>query len=170
MKKVLDSCAWPPRTRTIYIVKVLGLMKRRRFIGVVFPLLFAALAVVTVVVFVFVLQHPPRQTFTEFYVLDAQGKAIDYPLATVIGEPLTVRLGIANHEQMTQTYLIDTLLNGTATEQLGPVVLEDGAALDEPVNVIFTTIGERQRADFLLYRQGQDGVYRSVHLLVTVTD
>lgn len=40
----------------------------------------------------------PGQEFTEFYVLDVEGKARDYPQQIVLGEPVEVIIGIVNHE------------------------------------------------------------------------
>lgn len=40
----------------------------------------------------------PGQEFTEFYVLDVEGKARDYPQQMVLGEPVDVIISMVNHE------------------------------------------------------------------------
>lgn len=58
----------------------------------------------------------PRQgeQFTEFYYLNSEGNAFDYPNNLTVGEQGTVIIGIANHEQRTINYTVEIwLVNAT---------------------------------------------------------
>ncbi len=63
----------------------------------------------------------PRQgeQFTEFYVLDQEGKTVNYPNNLTVGEPGEVIIGIANHEQRSVNYTIEVwLVNATYTNNV----------------------------------------------------
>lgn len=54
------------------------------------------------------------EPFTQFYVLGADGRASDYPVHLDAGANGTVRVGIANHQQSSQDYLVQVVVvNGT---------------------------------------------------------
>lgn len=50
------------------------------------------------------------EKYTEFYILDSEGMASEYPTQFPAGEPQTVIIGIGNHEYREVTYTVETLL------------------------------------------------------------
>jgi uncharacterized membrane protein len=88
-----------------------------------------------------VLLTMPRgeEQFSEFYILNADGKAADYPSEFYIFEPQTIILGIRNHEYHTTNYSIEAwmlndspVLGSTASYASG--VLLDRLSLQIPHN------------------------------------
>jgi uncharacterized membrane protein len=118
-------------------------------IALLFLFVVAALAVIGTIVYIAVL--PQRgETFTEFYILGSQNKAIDYPTELVLGETGEVTLVIINREQKTLDYTIEVMINGMPEISIGPVTLEDGQKWESPVSFSPTTSGDNQRVAFAL--------------------
>jgi uncharacterized membrane protein len=138
-----------------------------------------------------------QQGFTEFYILGIDGKAADYPSEFyVISDPFTiinvsyggfrisglenygeVTLGIANQERELVAYTVEIrisgepvniLHNGRSLPRLEGLVLEHGQKWEQPVGFAPTHIGDDQKVEFLLYREGQPEIYQSLHLWVDV--
>jgi uncharacterized membrane protein len=61
---------------------------------------FLAAAIVVTSGFIIYMNVTPQNInkFTEFYVLNAEGKASDYPKQATVDNPVGVLLGVINHE------------------------------------------------------------------------
>jgi uncharacterized membrane protein len=110
-----------------------------------------------------------EEKFTEFYILGAGGEAEDYPEELVVGEEGKVVVGIINREHETVSYRVEVMVNGEKNTVLDSVALEHEGKWEEEVGFIPETVGEMQKVEFLLYKQGQPEVYQSLLLWVNVT-
>ena len=108
------------------------------------------------------------EKFTEFYILGLDGKAIDYPEELIVGEEGKVKVGIINREQETATYWVEVAIEGVKSNEVGMVTLEDGERWEGVVGFAPDRVGDNQKVEFLLYKQGWDGVYQRLHLWVDV--
>ena len=54
----------------------------------------------------------PGEKFTEFYILNIEGEAKDYPEQVVLGEPIDIIIGVVNHEYELTSYRVDIMVNG----------------------------------------------------------
>jgi uncharacterized membrane protein len=111
---------------------------------------------------------PPRETFTEFYLLGPGGKAAGYPAESVVGNELTVTAGIVSHEREVTAYRIDVEAGGPVIASAGPIVLAPQEKHESPLAFTMDTPGSRRKVTFLLYREGDDTAYRSVYLRIDV--
>lgn len=115
----------------------------------------------------------PQQTtepYTEFYVLDADGKAADYPTNLTTGERAEVIIGVTNHEHVGMTY---TLVVSTENRTINnnTISVGRGEQWEETITYSIEYSGTVS-VDFLLYR-GTDTTgnpYRSLRLWTTVTE
>jgi uncharacterized membrane protein len=57
------------------------------------------------------------EKFTEFYILDPNGTASDYPTNLKVGEKGKVIIGIVNHEYANVTYQLEVRLNGEVIDE-----------------------------------------------------
>jgi uncharacterized membrane protein len=107
------------------------------------------------------------EKFTEFYI----PAAADYPTELAIGEPLTVSLRITSHEHEDTSYHVEALIDGVVVEQKEQFTLAHEAARDETVTIVPTKSG-KQKIEFLLYKQGDEGteIYRTLYLWITVEE
>lgn len=111
-----------------------------------------------------------KDAFTEFYILDPDGKAADYTTRLKVGEEGVVIVGIVNRENETMSYLVKIGIDGVTKSELGPIQLADGAKFERVTAFTPEKSGRNQRVEFLLYKQGQTEVYTSLHLWINVTE
>ncbi|MCJ7510435.1 MAG: DUF1616 domain-containing protein [Dehalococcoidia bacterium] len=111
------------------------------------------------------------ESFTEFYILGPDGRAEGYPRTLELGDSLTVTLGVVNHEGEDAGYRIEATVAEKAAGLTDRLRLEDGERWEEPMTLAPNQAGNSQEVEFLLYKDGVDGVdeaYRAVHLWVDV--
>ena len=107
---------------------------------------------------------------TEFYLLGPEGQAGGYPHRSVVGEPVTVTVGIVNRERVPVEYRLEVADGERLLGQAGPVRLSPGAAYEGPVSFIPARPGDRVRVTFLLYRNGLPVPYRTLWLWLEVEE
>jgi len=146
-------------------IKLLGENLRGRVLSVIL-----ALAILSAVgMLVYTIANPRvGERFTEFYILDLEGVAIDYPEELLVGEEGKVMAGIVNREQEVATYGVEVMIDGVKHNEIGVVTLEDGEKWEGIISFSPDKAGDNQKVEFLLYRQGWDGVYQDLHLWVNV--
>ena len=108
------------------------------------------------------------EKFTEFYILGPEGKAADYPKQLEAGQEDSVIVGIVNREQEAATYTVEVAIDGVKNSESGPVTLEQGEKWEQAVNISLNRVGNNQKVEFLLYKQGQSDVYQTTYLWVDV--
>jgi len=117
----------------------------------------------------YTIAHPPNpERYTEFYLLGLGGKAADYPEELVVGEEARVVVGIINQEQVTLSYRLEIRAGGVIAGGIEQVTLDPDQKWEEEMGFTPGRIGNRQKVEFLLYRQEQDEVYESLYLWVDV--
>jgi len=108
------------------------------------------------------------EKFTEFYLLGPNGIASDYPTDLNMGENGTVIIGIINHEYENITYRLEVNFNGSFIHKERFSLIEN-----EKLEISFTfkttEKGVNQKLEFLLYKDQEKEVYRTLHLQVRVT-
>lgn len=107
---------------------------------------------------------------TEFYLSGPEGLAADYPRWGIVGEPMTVTVGIVNGEETTVDYRLEVVDGDYLLGQAGPVRLDPGAAYEGPVSFTPVRAGDSVRVQFLLYRNGLPVPYRTLWLWLRVEE
>jgi uncharacterized membrane protein len=131
----------------------------------------------------------PRQgeRFTEFYILDSNGKAQNYPSRLNVSESASVIIGIVNHESEAVNYTLlvslvtvqfvynvttgrnDTVELGNVTLDSRAVLVDDGQTWERPFNFSIAQSGD-YKLRFLLYRDPPQGEPQwSLHLWIKVS-
>ncbi len=130
-----------------------------------------ALALGGVLLLGFVFQTARQgEPVTEFYLLGAEGQAESYPYRGVVGEPVTVTVGIVNREGVPVAYRLEVVDGENLLGQMGPMVLGDGETYEGPVSFTLVRAGEPLRVEFLLYRNGLPLPYRRLWLWLEVVE
>ena len=96
----------------------------------------------------------PSERFSEFYLLGAQGKAADYPSQTVSGQPVSVIVGIINHEGELSDYTVLIKENDAIIKSITVGKLKDGQKWEQPVEFSLNNAGDGRRVNFYLYTDG----------------
>jgi uncharacterized membrane protein len=110
---------------------------------------------------------PKIEKFTEFYVLNAEEKAGDYPRNLTLGESMEVLLGIHNHEAQDVEYRVVILLENETVKEIKGIKLKHDERWEEKVGFIPDKARENMRLELLLYKD--DELYRSLQLLMNVS-
>ena len=107
-----------------------------------------------------------QESFSEFYVLDENGKTLDYPKNVTAGDTGNVIVGITNREASTNTYRYTILLNNSTIYTSNNITLKRGENHEELVNIPFLSTGKGQKLEFIL----RDAIGKSyeLHLWVNV--
>jgi len=105
---------------------------------------------------------------TEFYILDMEGTAEYYPRELAQGEESSVLLGVVNHEHETAVYRVEVKFDQQKQSEIGPISLSHGDKWEQGVTFTQTRARTNQKVEFLLYKQGESEVYRSLFLWVNL--
>jgi uncharacterized membrane protein len=108
-------------------------------------------------------------SFTEFYILDQNGKTEGYPEQLKVGETGKLQIVIINHEGEKTDYLIEVLAEDMRYEATGVISLENSQKWKKNIDFRFEKPGY-QKIDFLLHKAGYDlqKPYRKLQLWVNV--
>lgn len=109
------------------------------------------------------------EKYTEFYIVGPEGEAKGYPDELVLGEEAGIIMCIVNHEHETVSYWVEVTIGATKLNEIGEIMLEHDGRWEQEIGFIPTDIGDNQKVEFFLYKQGQSESYRSLFLLVNVT-
>lgn len=112
----------------------------------------------------------PDERLTEFYILGSEGLAETYPRQVVAGQPLSVIMGIANHEGTAAEYQVEIRCGGDLIGQVGPIDLEAGESEERPLTFVPRQTGTNVKVEFLLFRDSGLQPYRALHLWLDVTE
>ncbi|VVB84835.1 Uncharacterised protein [uncultured archaeon] len=125
--------------------------------------------VFSLVTLVYVIVTPKQgEKFTEFYILGPSGKAADYPRGVSPGVPVSLIVGIVNHEYSDINYTLQVQVqNNTFLEK--KVQLGNNQTWENPVTFAINRTGSNLKLEFLLFREGMEAPYREAHLWVNST-
>jgi uncharacterized membrane protein len=115
-----------------------------------------SVAIVVSLGFIIYIAVTPQQVnkFTEFYILNVDGKAGDYPKQAVAGNPVDVLLGVVNHEYQPADYRVEIQMDSTKVGEMDIGTLAYQQKWEQKVGFIPRVVGQRQIVDFILYKDG----------------
>jgi uncharacterized membrane protein len=123
----------------------------------VLMVILSAAILVSVGAIIYLLVTPaPANRFTEFYLLNADGKASDYPAEVHAGMPVTVTLGLINREGKTASYRIDTVSNGTTIQSVSVPGLAQDQKWEGKTSFTLNDPGDNQTVQFYLFMNNGD--------------
>ncbi|MDZ4246769.1 MAG: DUF1616 domain-containing protein [Dehalococcoidia bacterium] len=137
----------------------------------VLSLWLAAVVIATIVYLGYVISDTdPTEKFTEFYVLNQNKKAYDYPVNIKLGDKVAVVLGVVNLEGGPNEYRIEITSNGEKLEEEGPFILPYKEKWEQQVSFQPAKPGQNQKIEFRLYKGAETQPYRNLHLFINVGD
>ena len=128
---------------------------------------FTVVGLLGVIVYTIAVPRTSEQ-YTEFYVLNTEGKATDYPDELRLGETGYIILGVVNHERQAVSYTIEIQIDGESSGAVGPMTLENEEKSEFIVEFHPQKIGEHQKVEFLLFRDEVVEPYLQLHLWINV--
>jgi uncharacterized membrane protein len=112
--------------------------------------------------------HKTVENFTEFYILGLRDRATDYPRELKLGDSGKVVLGIINHEQKVTSYIVEIKIDGIVNGTLGPITMDLDEKFENEVSFIAQKVGDNQKLEFILYKDGQNEPYLNLFLWIDV--
>lgn len=114
---------------------------------------------------------------TEFYMLGTEGQAQDYPREAVLGQALSVTVGIADHERAERTYHVEVWAvypwgagRRMLVAQAGPITLQPGQQREWPMTWRMPWAGEDQKVEILLFTADSQKPYRTLYMWLNVVE
>jgi len=96
----------------------------------------------------------PSESFSEFYLLGKGGRAADYPSQAAAEQPVSVIVGIVNHEGRPSDYTVQISQNDAIISSIKVGILNDGQKWEQPVEFSLNQAGEGRRVNFFLFKDG----------------
>lgn len=119
-------------------------------------ILTAAVIICLGLVIYFATLPSPRENFSEFYILNENGKPYDYPIQTTAGKPFAITIGIVNHEAGTTLYSIRIMSGGVIIKSLETAKVPQGQKWEEKTDIIAGTPGQNRQIEFYLFLKGEE--------------
>jgi uncharacterized membrane protein len=144
--------------------------QRDRILSVL--LVISLLMSVSVVVYA-VITPAQSDRYTEFYILNSNNKASDYPTQFSLANGTPIKVGVVNHEGRTVTY--DLIISQNESSQLKTLhseqfTVNDNSQWEKTILVMPDAVGTNEEFKFLLYEHGNNTIpYRETHLFANVT-
>lgn len=110
------------------------------------------------------------ERFTEFYVLGPEGKAENYPSELALGDQGRVILGIVNREYENIEYNVEVVIDGEKVEEFRAINLVHEEMWEQEVGLTLKRTGQRQKVEFLLYRNRDNEPYQELRLWINVKE
>ena len=103
----------------------------------------------------------PKQSekFTEFYVLNIEGKAEDYPTEVALGETVNIIIGVINNEHETASYRVDITIDGAENSRVYVGTLAHEEKWEESISFVPQVAGKKSKVEFHLYKNGDAEPY-----------
>jgi uncharacterized membrane protein len=112
---------------------------------------------------------------TEFYILGKDGFIENYPYKMSIDDPVTVTIGVVNHERAESKYRIEVWitdsLNGEHQVRVTPspeFLLQPGEKYEQPVSWHMRQVGDDQKVELLLFYKDNIAPYRRLQMWINV--
>jgi uncharacterized membrane protein len=116
------------------------------------------------------LRPGPAELYTEFYILGPEGLAEGYPRETMAGEPVSVTVGVVNHEAAEASYRIEVHSGDHLIGQVDSFWLDDGASWEQAVSFVPVEVNPDTQVEFWLFRDRSQEVYRRLRLWINVVE
>lgn len=107
-------------------------------------------------------------SFTYFYLQDSNHGDQNYPTEIRLGEKVEVIVGIINYEGQRTSYNLQVQLKSEILEEIGPIMLDNNGKWESPITFMPKEPGDQQKAEFLLYKNGEATSSMSLHFWISV--
>ncbi len=96
----------------------------------------------------------PSQKFTEFYILNTDGKAKDYPHQVISGNPIDIIIGTVNHEDKPTSYRGEITVDNIKNKEISIGELADEERWQELVSFAPDKTGGSRKVELWFYEKG----------------
>ena len=108
------------------------------------------------------------EKFTEFYVLGSSGKTTEYPVVATVGNKSEITVVVVNREQKVTNYQLEVNLVGLRVAEVKSIILANQQKWEQKIGFVPDKVGDDQRLELLLYKDGEAEPYRTLYLMIDV--
>ncbi len=126
----------------------------KKFNVFLFVFLIAAIVIASGFIIYFYVTPQKVNEFTEFYVLNSEGQAKDYPEQATAGSQVDLIIGVVNHERQPASYMVSIVIAGKEVKRVDVGTLADQQKWEQKVSFTPEVAGKHQAVDFILYKDG----------------
>jgi uncharacterized membrane protein len=124
-----------------------------RYLNTVLFISLAIAIMIAIGCLAFVIAAPKEgEKFTEYYVLNAEGKAENYPQQVASGENIEMIVGVVNHEYAPLSYRVEIKIDDARLEEIRIATLAQEEKWEETVSFTMQTPGKKKKVEFWLYK------------------
>jgi uncharacterized membrane protein len=134
--------------------------------ALLFILIIVIVALVAAIVYLAIVPAP-HDKFTEFYLLNSEGQASKYPAEIISGKPVTIIVGVVNHEGTPVSYKVQAVADGAIINSIVTGQLSNGQKWEQSLTFSLSQPGNGKRIQFYLYLEGQDQPHIKDPLVLT---
>ena len=144
-------------------------VKKKKWMDRLLNIMLALAAVVCICTIVYAIATPKTgEKFSEFYILGTEGKAENYPRDVKLGSPISLTIGVMNHEQTETTYTVKVIIDGVNNRVLPMITLAPEQKQEQVISFTPSKVGENQKVEFLLFKNAETEPYLTLHIWVNV--
>jgi uncharacterized membrane protein len=148
----------------------LSYLKNKKWMDRLLNIMLALAAVVCICTIVYAIATPKTgEKFSEFYILGTEGKAENYPRDVKLGSPISLTIGVTNHEQTETTYTVKVIIDGVNNRVLPMITLAPEQKQEQAISFTPAKVGENQKVEFLLFKNAETEPYLTLHIWVNVS-
>jgi len=107
-------------------------------------------------------------SFTEFYILNADGKAADYPYEVKSGTPANIIIGVINHEKKSVDYKVVISIGDVIIKTVYTGTVQDNHKWEENVAFSHVSTGDNQKVEFHIYANNETVPLQKDPLSITI--
>ena len=145
-------------------------LKNKKWTDRLLNIMLALAAVVCICTIVYAIATPKiGEKFSEFYILGTEGKAENYPRDVKLGSPISLTIGVMNHEQTETTYTVKVIIDGVNNRVLPMITLAPEQKQEQVISFTPAKVGENQKVEFLLFKNAETEPYLTLHIWVNVS-
>jgi uncharacterized membrane protein len=145
-------------------------LKNKKWMDRLLNIMLALASVVCICTIVYAIATPKTgEKFSEFYILGPEGKAENYPRDVKLGSPISLTIGVMNHEQTETTYTVKVIIDGVNNRVLPMITLAPERKQEQVISFTPAKVGENQKVEFLLFKNAETEPYLTLHIWVNVS-
>jgi uncharacterized membrane protein len=110
----------------------------------------AVFILISIIIFLAVIPQE-KDKFTEFYILNVNGKAADYQRQVKLGDTLQLIAGVVNHEGTPINYRIVLKAGDAAINLFETGILQNNEKWENKINFTPDMAGKNQKVNFYLF-------------------
>ncbi len=114
-------------------------------------ILIAAIVISIAAIVYLAVTTQPSESFSEFYLLGREGRAAGYPDQAVAGQPVSVIVGVVNHEGRPCDYTVQISQNDAIIKSIKVGKLDNCRKWEQPVEFTLNPAGDAQKVNFYLF-------------------